>query len=78
MTETIDIRCPEDPRRLFLKLKRSGENTPVVDGNLIELACYECSKTLRNRGQRDIVRVLHRYDLAGELIETEVVRAKTA
>ncbi len=76
--ETIDIRCPEDPRRLFLKLKRSGEDTPVVDGNLIELACYECCKALRHQGQRNVVRVLHRYDLAGELVETEVVRAKAA
>lgn len=76
--ETIDIRCPEDPRRLFLKLKRLGEDTPVVDGNLIELACYACNKALRTQGEKNVIRVLHRYDLMGELIETEVVRAKPA
>lgn len=72
--DTIDIRCPENPRVLFLKLKRSGEDTPVVDGNLIELACERCRNTIR-QSEPDVLRVLHRYDLTGELIETEVVRA---
>lgn len=73
MGETIDIRCPEDPRHLFLKLKSHGEATPVVDGNLLELACYECRKTLRRQGE-DVIYVFHRFNLVGELIETEIVR----
>lgn len=72
--ETIDIRCPVEPRRLFLKLKRSGEATPVVDNNLIELACEECRKVERRRDP-SVIRVLHLYDLLGELIETKVETA---
>lgn len=73
MSEYIDIRCPEDPRHLFLKLKRQGEATPVVDGNLLELSCYECRKSLRQRGE-NVVYVFHRFNFLGELIENEIVR----
>ena len=71
--ETIDIRCPEDPRTLFLKLKRAGEPTPVTVDNLIELSCEKCRSRLRRAG--DPVRiVLHLYDLAGTCVETKVER----
>jgi hypothetical protein len=73
VSEYIDIRCPEDPRHLFLKLKSQGEATPVVEGNLLELACVVCRKTLRQRGE-EVVYVFHRFNFLGELIETEVVR----
>ena len=73
-TEIIDIRCPEDPRHLFLKLRRAGETPHVTDGNLIELACYECKK-LRRKEDPNVIRVLHFYDLLGELIETKVETA---
>lgn len=69
--KTIDIRCPQDPRHLFLKLRRSGESTHVTRDNLIELACDECKKTER-RKDPNVIRVLHLYDLLGELIETKV------
>lgn len=73
-TEIIDIRCPEDPRHLFLKLRRAGETPHVTDGNLIELACDECKK-VRRREDPSVIRVLHLYDLLGELIETKVETA---
>jgi hypothetical protein len=73
--EVIDIRCPENPRLLFLKLRRAGVATPVVDGNLIELACELCKKTRRNQGEQDVLRVLHYYDLTGTCVESKVVRA---
>lgn len=69
---TIDIRCPEGPRKLLMKLQLSGEKPTYSDGNLIELSCDHCKVTLRRQGMR-VKRVLHRYDLAGELIETEVI-----
>lgn len=72
--ETIDIRCPRDPRHLFLKLKRSGETPHITDGNLIELACDECKK-IQRREDPTVIRVLHLYDLLGELIETKVETA---
>lgn len=68
--ETIDFRCPEDPRHLFLKLKSQGVATPVVDGNLVELACDKCKVLYRRRGE-NIARVLHYYNLLGECVRTE-------
>lgn len=69
---TIDIRCPEGPKKLLMKLQINGERPTYTDGNLIELSCDHCKSTLRKQGLR-LSRVLHRFDLAGELIETEVV-----
>lgn len=69
---TIDIRCPEGPRKLLMKLQINGERPTFTEGNLIELSCDHCKATLR-RGRMKVTRVLHRYDLSGELIETEVV-----
>lgn len=69
---TVEIRCPVGPRRLFSKLLVSGEKPQVVEGNLIEFACDECKRTLRQQQTGQITRVLHRYNLAGELVETIV------
>lgn len=68
----VEIRCPVGPKRLLSKLLLSGERPTVVEGNLIEFACDDCKRTLR-KGQRRVTRVLHRYNLAGELIETIVL-----
>lgn len=69
--QTVEIRCPVGPRRLLSKLLVAGEKPHVVEGNLIEFACDDCKRTLRQQG-RIVIRVLHRYDLAGELVETVV------
>lgn len=68
--KVMELRCPEDPRRLFSKLIQSGGKPAITDGNLIEFACQNCKKTLRSQGV-DVARVLHRYNIAGELVETE-------
>lgn len=65
----VEIRCPTGPQRLFFKLLQSGEQPKIVSGNLIELACSDCARLIRKSG-RPVYRVLHRYDLTGELIET--------
>jgi hypothetical protein len=77
--EEIEVRCPvpqelpsghSRPGRLLLKLRLSGEiPSYVYPDNLIELACEECRERLRKRGVR-VKRVLHRFDLAGNLVET--------
>lgn len=71
MAEMLDVRCPVDPRRMFLRLA-SGI---VCDGNLVEVACPECARRLRRSGDPQVRLVLHRYDIAGECIETETLRA---
>lgn len=69
---TIELRCPEGPRRLLAKTVVAGGHPVIVEGNLIELACDDCKKTLRQQGQ-PVLRVLHRFNLAGELVESEAV-----
>ena len=67
----VDLRCPVDTRRLFARLRR-GE-AQIVDGNLVEVACDDCRRARRKTG--DTVRlVLHRFNVLGECVETEVVR----
>jgi hypothetical protein len=61
----IEIRCPANPRRLFLKVDRPT----VVAGNLIEVACVDCRNTARHTG-KTVTRVLHRFNVVGDLVET--------
>jgi hypothetical protein len=78
--ELVEVRCPVDlrfpdgtcrPGRLFLKVVKAGQAPQVVQpDNLMELECADCRKRLaRDHGVR-VRRVLHRFDLAGNLIET--------
>ncbi len=71
----VDLRCPEDPRRLLTRLLLNGDKPSYVEGNLIELACYECKAQYRRQGN-PVARVLHRYDFVGDLIETVVEERK--
>lgn len=66
----VDLRCPADSRRLFGRVLADGT---IVDGNLIEIACDDCKKTARRRGER-IARVLHRFNVLGECVETERIQ----
>jgi hypothetical protein len=75
----IEVRCPVGyrapdghcrPGRLLFKLQLAGELPSYVHpDNLIELTCEDCRYQLRQRGVR-VKRVLHRFDLAGNLVET--------
>ena len=68
----VELRCPVGPRRLFAKLRLSGVRPPVTRDNLIELSCSDCRRSLSRAG-RGVSLVLHRYDIVGSLVETEVV-----
>ena len=71
--EIKDVRCPNGPQRLFLKLRIEGnQNLVNPELNCMELSCQDCARTLRREGY-DIFRVLHRYAINAELIETVVV-----
>lgn len=75
----VEVRCPVGeelpdghcrPGRLLMKLLVAGEVPSFVQpDNLIELACEDCRYRLRRAGFQ-VRRVLHRYNLAGELVET--------
>lgn len=47
----------------------SGEKPRITEGNLIEFACSDCRRAYKQRGE-NLTLVLHRYDLAGTLVET--------
>ena len=57
---------------MLSKLLLAGEQPDIVDGNLIEFNCEDCKRQMRRSG-RSVARILHRYNLAGELVETVVV-----
>jgi len=67
------IRCPNGPRRLFMKMRQHGEWPAYIHpDNHMEFACYDCRRELERRGIH-VKQVLHRYDFAGELMVTLVV-----
>lgn len=70
----ISLRCPLGPRKLLAKLRVSGEQPEVTSGNLLEMACQDCRRRLRSEGHSDIKLILHRFDILGELVETEILR----
>jgi hypothetical protein len=71
-TTTVDVRCPVNPRRLFMRLKRDPAVRIDRGSNLIEVACRDCAKA------RGMDLVLHRYDILGCLIETVTIRDQEA
>lgn len=78
--EELDLRCPQggphgdETGKLLARLQLAGETTWVQPDNLIELACHDCRGRLRKQG-RDVARVLHRFNMAGELVTTLVVES---
>lgn len=67
----VEIRCPTGPRQLLMKLRQSGEAPAYSEGNLLELACRDCARNAR-QVDPSVRRVLHRFALSGELIESVV------
>lgn len=75
----VEVRCPVPeelhdgrcrPGRLLLKLRLAGGRPSYVHpDNLIELSCDDCKYRLKRAGVR-VGRVLHRFDLSGDLVET--------
>lgn len=52
-------------------LRREGEHPVIVPGNLFEVSCRDCAKNAR-QFDGEVIRVLHRFDLMGELVESVV------
>lgn len=66
---TVEVRCPVGPKKLFTKLKLGEEFAKYLPNNIIEFTCQDCAKRIgRERGNR--VRVYHRFNFVGELVET--------
>lgn len=75
MTEKKEVRCPTGPRALLAKVL-PGEKKYVDNGQLLELACRDCAKLYR-KNDPEVARVLHRYNILGELINTMVERRES-
>lgn len=70
----IQLRCDANPSRLLAKVRQAGGRPEYVEnGTLIELVCKDCRQGVEESGQGRPARVLHRFNVAGELVETEVV-----
>lgn len=74
MVNTVEVRCPVGPQKLFVKLKLGEEFGGYVDGNLFEFSCSDCAKRI-GREKAIPVRVFHRYNFVGELVQTLVKAA---
>lgn len=67
-----ELRCDANPARLFAKIFLDPEaEGRVVEGNLIEFACRDCRRRLTSDQTPRLV--LHRFNVVGDLVETEVV-----
>jgi hypothetical protein len=76
VSTTVEVRCPVGPRKLFTKLKLGEETVQYLASNLIEFTCGDCARRIgRERGGP--VRVFHRFDFIGQLIETLVVESSS-
>jgi len=68
---TVEVRCPVGPQKLFTKLKLGEEIGGYLPGGLIEFTCSDCARRLgREQGQR--LRVFHRFNFLGELVDSQV------
>jgi len=55
-----------------MRMKQAGEKpTYIQPENWLEFSCYDCRREMARHG-RHVSRVLHRYNFAGELMETVV------
>lgn len=74
----VEVRCPEplvkygrcSPGKLFTVLYLNGDQPSYIQpDNLIEMYCLDCKRRCAAEG-RAVRRVLHRYDFAGNLVDT--------
>jgi hypothetical protein len=68
---TVEVRCPVGPQKLFTKLKLGEEFGKYLPNNLIEFTCQDCAKAHRKK-TNDFVRVFHSFNFIGELINTRL------
>lgn len=68
----VDLRCPESMGKLL------GRTRPVLHADgMVELACGNCTREFRRAGL-NVARVVHRYNLLGEPLATEITPAPAA
>jgi hypothetical protein len=68
MATEVEVRCPVNSQGLMFKLIGSP-TAEIVAGNSIEITCGGCRDSGRREG-RTVLRVVHEFNLLGELIGT--------
>ena len=80
MKEKEEVRCPHGPRALLAKVINSGDGDSkkyVDNRQLVELYCRDCTKSFR-KVEPGVFRVLHRFNILGQLVETVVDRKEVS
>lgn len=75
VTTDVEFRCSIYPGVLFGRLRLRDGSVRIVADNLVEFACRSCRRARDGNGP-PVTRVLHRFNLLGELVETEIVRSE--
>lgn len=71
-SERVEIRCPTGAKKLLMVVRRLQETPVIVDGNLLELPCPDCRQNVAAIKGRKPKRVLHRFNVLGDLVESEI------
>jgi hypothetical protein len=70
VVEIVEVRCPVGPQRLFFKLRLGTEVARMIQpSNHLEISCSDCARSLTRRAGTPM-RVFHRFNFAGELVQT--------
>lgn len=70
---SVELRCPSGPKRLLAVSKLTGDYHGITSENLLELACRDCRAIIaKEKGSKPAL-VLHRFNVLGILIESEVI-----
>lgn len=74
-TEVVEVRCPLGAKTLLAKvLAEKGGTARRTTENLLELSCRSCTRQARHEmadvGMSTGFRILHRYDFAGQFVES--------
>lgn len=67
----VELRCPLGPKALLAKVVKLGDHAVRTTDNLLELACRDCARASR-RDDPSVIRVVHRFNVLGELVESAV------
>lgn len=75
MPESTEVRCPQGPRNLLMKLRLDSEApAPRTKDNLLEIFCRDCTRHARRQmdqaGLPTTFRVIHCFDFMGEFVES--------
>lgn len=73
--EERELRCPHGPKQLLAKVRANGDYRQITNDNVLEIACRDCARVARQKDPT-VRRVLHRFNILGELVESVIQRSE--